>query len=235
MQRHTLESLEEETIKTSKLRFRMQNFPGEIVAEMTALVTAARESSAAKIHQLQSSLKNIADETELLDEKQILCERQNAALCEEQEYLRKQYEERVDLLNERMAMKVNTNILLIESCDKTRDTEREIIRTKAALAELKEKIAEKMSKLEKEKEECDKKEREMKKILDTQEAKTSKKKHEFENLNIKFLDLQNLISLNSAAVFNEETHTAKLKEKSKQLEKELELIKTDMLALSEKK
>ena len=45
-----------------------------------ALVTAARESSAAKIHQLQSALKSIAYEIELLNEKQTLCERQNAAL-----------------------------------------------------------------------------------------------------------------------------------------------------------
>nr|XP_009487650.1 PREDICTED: spindle pole body component 110-like [Pelecanus crispus] len=157
------------------------------------------------------------------------------ALCEEQEYLRTQYKERVDLLNERMATKVKTNVLLIETCDKTRATEREIIRAKAALAELKEKAAEKMSTLEKEKEECDKKKIEMKKILDTQEAKTSEKKHEFENLNIKFLDLQHLICLNSKAVFNEEILVAKLKEKSKQLEKSLEFKKTDMLALSEKK
>jgi len=55
---------------------------------------------------------------------------------EEQEYLRAQYQERVDLLNERMATKANTNVLLIETCDKTRDIEREIIRLKAALAEL---------------------------------------------------------------------------------------------------
>ncbi|KFQ80055.1 Coiled-coil domain-containing protein 175, partial [Phaethon lepturus] len=157
IRRHTLECLEEETIKNSNLRFRMRNFPGEIIAEMSALVTAARESSAAKINQLQSALKSIADEIELLDEKQTLCERQNAALCEEQEYLRAQYKERVDLLNERMATKVNTNALLIETSEKTRDTEREIIRAKVALAELEEKIAEKMSKLEKEKEECDNK------------------------------------------------------------------------------
>lgn len=45
-----------------------------------ALVNAARESSAAQINQLQSALKSIAYEIELLDEKQTLCERQNAAL-----------------------------------------------------------------------------------------------------------------------------------------------------------
>ncbi|KFV13896.1 Coiled-coil domain-containing protein 175, partial [Pterocles gutturalis] len=157
VRRHTLECLEEETIKNSKLRFRLQKLPGEIMAEMTALITAARESSAAEIHQLQSALKSIAEEMELLAEKQTLCERQNAALCEEQAYLRKQHKERVDLLNERLARKANTHVLLTEICDKTRDTESELIRAKAALAELKEKIAEKMSKLEKEKEERDKK------------------------------------------------------------------------------
>ncbi|KFV08648.1 hypothetical protein N340_03354, partial [Tauraco erythrolophus] len=153
--RHSLECLEEETIKNSNLCFRVQNFPGEIIAEMTALVTAARESRAAKINQLQSAPKSVADEMELLDGKQTLCERQNAALCEEREYLQTRYKERVDWLNERMTMKVNTNVLLVETCDKTRDTEREIIKVKAALAELKEKLAEKMSKPEKE--ECDKK------------------------------------------------------------------------------
>ncbi|KAM6311320.1 coiled-coil domain-containing protein 175 [Aegotheles albertisi] len=150
IRRHTLECLEEETIKNSKLRFRVQNFPGEITAEMTALVTAARESSAARISQLQSAVKSIEDEIELLDEKRMLCERQNAALCKEQEYLQALYKEKVDLLNEKMTTKANTNVLLDETCDKIRDTEREIIKAKAALEELKEKIAQKMSKLEKE-------------------------------------------------------------------------------------
>ncbi|KFP23759.1 hypothetical protein N325_01545, partial [Colius striatus] len=121
-----------------------------------ALVTAARESSAAQIRQLQSALESIASDIELLVEKQTLCERQNAALCEEQECLRRQHQERVDLLNEMMETKVHTNVLLTEVCDRTRDTEREIIKAKAALAELKEKMAEKMSKLEKEEEERDK-------------------------------------------------------------------------------
>ncbi|XP_065492418.1 cingulin-like [Caloenas nicobarica] len=132
-------------------------------------------------------------------------------------------------------MKINTNVLLIETCDKIRDTEKEIIEAKAALSELQEQIPEKISKLEKEIEECDKKKREMKIIRDTQQAETSKKKREFENLNVKFLDLQHLISRNSTAVANEEIRIAKLKEKSNKLEKNLEFEKKNMLVLSEKK
>nr|XP_009669029.1 PREDICTED: coiled-coil domain-containing protein 175 [Struthio camelus australis] len=235
IRRRTLERLEELTIENSSLRVRVQNFPGVIMAEMTALVTAARESSAAQIDQLQSALKNLAREIELLDEKQALCEKQNAALCEKQERLRVPYEGSVDLLNEKMERKVNTNVLLNDTCAKTRDTEREVIRAKAALKELKEKIAEKMHKFGKEKEDCDRKEREMKKILDTQKAKTSEKKDEFETLNIKLLDIEHLITLNSTAIFNEEALVAKQKEASKQLEETLELKKTNMLALLKKK
>nr|XP_047922212.1 cytadherence high molecular weight protein 2-like isoform X3 [Anser cygnoides] len=200
-----------------------------------ALVNAARESSAAQINQLQSALKSIAYEIELLDEKQTLCERQNAALCEEQEYLQTQHKRRVNLLNERMATKINTNILLIETYNKTRETEREIIRAKAALEELKEKIAQKISKLEKENEECDGKNREMKNMLDIQEAKTSAKKDEFQNLNIKLMDLQHLISLNSTAICNERILIAKLKKESEHLEEKMEFKKRDMLGALEKK
>ncbi|KFP43151.1 hypothetical protein N324_11758, partial [Chlamydotis macqueenii] len=116
--------------KNSNLRFTMQSFPGEVVAEVAALL-AARESSAAKIHHLQSALKSIADEIEALDEKQNLRERQNAALWNKNT-CRYSIHKKVDLLNERVAMKVNRNVLLIETCDKTRDAEREIIRVRAA-------------------------------------------------------------------------------------------------------
>ncbi|XP_040557571.1 probable DNA double-strand break repair Rad50 ATPase isoform X2 [Gallus gallus] len=235
MRRNTIECLEEETIKNSKLRFRMRNLPGEIAAEMTALVAASREAGAAKMNQLQSALKNIACEIELLDEKQTLCERQNAALCEEQKRLQIQHKERVDLLNERMATKINTNLLLLETDRKTRAIEREIIRAKAALEELQEKIAEKMSQLEKQMEECDGKNREMKKLLDAQKEKTSAKKHAFENLNIKLLDLQHLISLNSTAIRNEEILVTKLKEKREHLEKKMDLKKVDVATALEKK
>ncbi|KFP06454.1 hypothetical protein N300_01623, partial [Calypte anna] len=157
IRRQTLECLEEETIKNSNLRFRLQKIPGELIAEMRALVAAAREASAARIIQLQNALRNITDETELLVGKKTLCERQNAALCEEKEHLWIQQKEKEELLNERMARKVNTNVLLTETCDKTREIELEIIKARAALEELKEKIAQKMSKLEKEEEEWDEK------------------------------------------------------------------------------
>lgn len=43
----------------------------------------------------------------------------------------------------------------------------------------------------------------MKIIRDTQQAETSKKKQEFENLNVKLLDLQPLISRNSTVSYTQ--------------------------------
>ncbi|XP_015721260.1 coiled-coil domain-containing protein 175-like isoform X1 [Coturnix japonica] len=235
MRRNTIECLEEETIKNSKLRFRLHSLPREIAAEMAALVAASRESGAVKMNQLQSALKNIAYEIDLLEKKQALCERQNAALCEEQKRLKKQHKERVHLLNERMATRISTNVLLLETDRRTRAIERELISAKAALEELQAKIAERMSQLEKEMEECDEKNREMKKILDAQKEKTSAKQREFENLNVKLSDLQHLINLNSTAIHNEKILIAELKEKREHLEKKMDLNKADMVAAVEKK
>lgn len=43
----------------------------------------------------------------------------------------------------------------------------------------------------------------MKIIRDTQQAETSKKRQEFENLNVKLLDLQPLISRNSTVSYTQ--------------------------------
>ncbi|XP_031461209.1 uncharacterized protein LOC116236619 isoform X1 [Phasianus colchicus] len=75
----------------------------------------------------------------------------------------------------------------------------------------------------------------MKKILDAQKEKTLAKKHMFENLNIKLLDLQHQISLNSTAIHNEEILITKLKEKKEHLEKKMDLKQADMAAALEKK
>ncbi|XP_040415871.1 spindle pole body component 110-like isoform X1 [Cygnus olor] len=72
-------------------------------------------------------------------------------------------------------------------------------------------------------------------MLDIQKAKTSAKKDEFENLNIKLMDLQHLISLNSTAICNERILVAKLKKESEHLEEKMEFKKRDMLGALEKK
>ncbi|XP_038262706.1 polyamine-modulated factor 1-binding protein 1-like isoform X3 [Dermochelys coriacea] len=106
-----------------------------------ALVAAARESSTAKINQLQTALKNITCEIESLNQEQILCETQNAAMCKEREWLWVQHEEAVALLNQQMAQKANTNILSNEFCNKTRDAEQEIINLTNAVQEVKDVLA----------------------------------------------------------------------------------------------
>ncbi|KAK2538958.1 hypothetical protein Q9233_001875 [Columba guinea] len=72
----------------------------------------------------------------------------------------------------------------------------------------------------------------MKIIRDTQQAETSKKKQEFENLNVKLLDLQPLISRNSAT--KEDLHNAKGLNKKLRLENEAARQKYEQLLEEER-
>ncbi|TFK05449.1 Coiled-coil domain-containing protein 175 [Platysternon megacephalum] len=235
LRRHTLELLEEETIKNSNLRLKLQNLPEMVTKELEALVAAARESSTAKITQLQTALKNITYEIESLNQKQILCETQNAAMCKEQEWLWVQHEEAVDLLNQQMAQKTNTNMLLNEFCNKKGDAEQEIIHLTNAVKEVKDVLAKDIKIFNDEKEMWARKNAEMKTKLDLEKAKTSGKKDEFEKLSIKLLAVQSEIAQNTAIIFNEKVQIAQLKETNEQLIMELKLKMTEKLELCERK
>ncbi|KAG6933300.1 coiled-coil domain containing 175, partial [Chelydra serpentina] len=197
LRRHTLELLEEETIKNSNLRLKLQNLPEMVTKELEALVAAACDSNTAKINELQTALKNITSEIESLNQKQILCETQNAAMCKEQEWLWVQHGEAVDLLNQQMAQKANTNILLNEFCNKKRDAEQEIIKLMNAVQEVKDGLAKEIKIFNDEEEMWARKNAEMKTKLDLQKIKTSEKKDEFENLSLKLLAVQSEIAENT--------------------------------------
>ncbi|XP_034624478.1 interaptin-like isoform X1 [Trachemys scripta elegans] len=202
---------------------------------LEALVGAARESSTAKITQLQTALKNIASEIESLNQKQILCETQNAALCKDQEWLWVQHEEAVDLLNQQMAQKANTNILLNEFCNKKRDAEQEIINLMNAIKEVKDVLAKEIQLFNDEIEMWARKNAEMKTKLDLQKEKTSGKKDEFEKLSIKLSAVQSEIAQNTTIIFNEKVQIARLKETNEQLIMELKLKMMEKLELCERK
>ncbi|XP_074854767.1 coiled-coil domain-containing protein 175 [Carettochelys insculpta] len=235
LRRRTLELLEEETIKNSNLRLKLQNLPEMVTKEMEALVAAAHESSTAKINQLQTALKSVTYETESLNQKQILCETQNAALCKEQESSWGKHEEAVDLMNQQMAQKANTNILLNEFCNKKRDAEQEIVNLKKALQEVNDVLAEERKIFGVEKEMWARKNEDMKTKLDLQKAKTSGKKDEFEKLSAKLLDVQREIAQNKATIFNGNVQITQLKETNEQRIMELELKMTEKLGLCKRK
>ncbi|XP_026501920.1 coiled-coil domain-containing protein 175, partial [Terrapene carolina triunguis] len=235
LRRRTLELLEEETIKNSNLRLKLQTLPEVVTKELEALVGAAHESSTAKITQLQTALKNITYEIESLNQKQILCETQNAAMCKEQEWLWVQHEEAVDLLNQQMAQKANTNILLNEFCNKKRDAEQEIINLLNAVKEVKDVLAKEIKIFNDEIEMWARKNAEMKTKLDLQKEKNSGKKDELEKLSIKLSAVQSEIAQNTAIIFNEKVQIARLKETNEQLIMELKLKMTEKLELCERK
>ncbi|XP_050808535.1 interaptin-like isoform X3 [Gopherus flavomarginatus] len=156
-------------------------------------------------------------------------------MCKEQEWLRVQHEEAVDLLNQQMAQKANTNILLNEFYNKKKDAEQEITNLMNAIKEVKDVLAKEIQIFNDEKEMWDRKNAEMKTKLDLQKAETSGKKDEFEKLSTKLSAVQSEIAQNTAIIFNEKVQIARLKETNEQLIMELKLKVTEKLELCERK
>ncbi|XP_030414347.1 interaptin-like isoform X2 [Gopherus evgoodei] len=156
-------------------------------------------------------------------------------MCKEQEWLWVQHEEAVDLLNQQMAQKANTNILLNEFYNKKKDAEQEITNLMNAVKEVKDVLAKEIQIFNGEKEMWDRKNAEMKTKLDLQKAETSGKKDEFEKLSTKLSAVQSEIAQNTAIIFNEKVQIARLKETNEQLIMELKLKVTEKLELCERK
>ncbi|XP_071832991.1 uncharacterized protein [Apostichopus japonicus] len=133
---HTL--LETETIHASLLRHKLQFFPGEIEKEIVEALESARHSNAEELKNLQEKLKDLNIEIESQEEKQRQLNKENAVLHPERDLVRRQHEEVIAQLNQRMADKAGKQITLNETRDKLRETNQKIIDLETGIVILKE-------------------------------------------------------------------------------------------------
>ncbi|KAM9466927.1 coiled-coil domain-containing protein 175-like [Clarias gariepinus] len=74
------EELEVETIETGKLRHQLMSQHDNIIAEISAAVSAARDANVAELNQLQMEIVNILQEIESMEKRQKLLKEQNVLL-----------------------------------------------------------------------------------------------------------------------------------------------------------
>uniref|UniRef100_M3XKE5 Uncharacterized protein n=1 Tax=Latimeria chalumnae TaxID=7897 RepID=M3XKE5_LATCH len=124
--RNVRELLEVETIENSKLRYMLRHFQDGITWELEAFVSAAHKSNTFQLNQLQTQMRNITKEIELLERKRILLEEENTALYPEQEKIRAVYDDLVDVLNQQMLEKASQCIIVNELINKVREAQLKI-------------------------------------------------------------------------------------------------------------
>ncbi|KAE8587014.1 hypothetical protein XENTR_v10021837 [Xenopus tropicalis] len=128
--RATRELLEEETIRTSKLRYRIQHLPGMITKEIEEAVLSARLLNASELQQLQSELTNKMQKLEHAVRSQSELEEMNLFLSQHGKTLGDAYQQAVDLLNQHMAEKASLNIIVNETHVKCKDAQDAVIEYK---------------------------------------------------------------------------------------------------------
>ncbi|KAM4663518.1 coiled-coil domain-containing protein 175 [Discoglossus pictus] len=125
--RTTRELLEMETIDNSKLRHKLLHLPGTITKEIEASVSRARESNAFEVEQLQNELRNLTQELEDAEKRQINLEDRNSFLCHQSKTMWTEHQEAVELLNQQMADKAHESIVLNETHNKRKEAQDAVI------------------------------------------------------------------------------------------------------------
>ncbi|XP_053561233.1 repetitive organellar protein-like [Bombina bombina] len=108
------EVLEMETIKTSKLRYKLLHLPAIITKEIKDAVTKARELNASEVAKLQTELRNLSLEIEQIGQKQLKLEERNSFLSHQGQTFWAEHQQAVDLLNQQMAEKAHESIIVNE-------------------------------------------------------------------------------------------------------------------------
>ncbi|KAJ6657995.1 hypothetical protein lerEdw1_001654 [Lerista edwardsae] len=135
--KHTLDALEEETIKNCNLRVRIKGYPEIVMKEFEELVAAAHRTRFQKLKEMEISIQDIAAAVESTYSNQKLAEECNVLLCEEQEQLRAKYDEIVKLMNQNMAAKHSTNIEINDLHNLKKEEEEEILDVQSAIEDVK--------------------------------------------------------------------------------------------------
>nr|CAB3264109.1 myosin-2 heavy chain, non muscle [Phallusia mammillata] len=115
------DQLEAETIESSKKRYAMQILPDKYRKEMEDAVLAARLANENDMKSMQKKLGIAQEETERLGKKHKELAQENARLHPECNLVRREHDEIIAQLNQRMSDKANKQIILNETRDALRD------------------------------------------------------------------------------------------------------------------
>ncbi|XP_042316793.1 uncharacterized protein LOC121927206 [Sceloporus undulatus] len=135
--KHTIELLEEETIKNCNLRVRIKQYPEIVIKEFEELVAAAHRFHFHKLSEVEISVSKAVSAVESTYSRQELSEEENVVLCHEEAELWVKHQEIIELVNQQLSEKHAVNIEINQLHNMTREEREEIVRQESAIQELK--------------------------------------------------------------------------------------------------
>ncbi|XP_066550256.1 coiled-coil domain-containing protein 175 [Amia ocellicauda] len=209
------EHLEVETIETSKLRHRVLRLPDDIYREISAAVAAARDSNAVQLLQLQTDMRNIIQDMELMEQRQEILETQNALLFPERESVKGGHRDVIDRLNQQLAKKAGRQILLNETHDHIRDLKGQIESLTHAVQDLEEDLSQERREFVERKENLEKEIAETTVNIQGQKRNKAQKRREADRLVSELMDKEDTVSDHKNSIQKLDTSISRLKTAAK--------------------
>ncbi|KAJ8044674.1 hypothetical protein HOLleu_07468 [Holothuria leucospilota] len=226
--------LETETIHASLLRHKLQFFPDEIEKEILEALQSARHSNAEELKSLQEKLNELNTEIDSQEEKQRQLSKENAVLHPERDMVRRQHEEVIAQLNQRMADKAGKQITLNETRDKLRETNQQIIDLETGIVILKEDMIQERADARQEKKRLKQAVHETTKKIKRQKEANLAKKKQVDTLQEEVMESENVLLEIKRSVKRYDSSKARMEAQKKSLLDQLENENKENEILKEK-
>ncbi|KAM5241641.1 coiled-coil domain-containing protein 175 [Hipposideros larvatus] len=234
MRKATIDLLEIESMKFSRLYFLLETLPSDISTELEECIRDARRLNILEINQLRMNITRMNNEIEFL-KKQILDLKEiNKALGEKQEKLAKQHEEVVLSLNHIMGQKATTTVYINEKYTEINLKTEEIKLQKQCIQDLLEQIEKERAEYLKRKKMLSEEISEYKKVCELKRKDTYQKKKELDKLNYKATKIKETAATSAVVLSDHHLEISQLQESIKHWEQQVEELKKSCNTLEDK-
>ncbi|XP_019581386.2 coiled-coil domain-containing protein 175 [Rhinolophus sinicus] len=234
MRKATIDLLEIESMKFSRLYFLLETLPSDISIELEEYVGDARRLNILEINQLRMNITRMNNEIEFLKKRILDLKEMNKALGKKQEELAKQHEKLVLSLNLTMEKKATATVYINETYTEINLKTEEIKLQKKCIQDLQEQIEKERTEYLKRKKMLSEEISEYKKLCDFKRQDTHKKKKELDKLNRKAAKIEETVTTIAVVLSDHNLEVAQLQESIKHWEQQVEELKMACSILEDK-
>nr|XP_036863296.1 coiled-coil domain-containing protein 175 [Manis javanica] len=234
MRKTTIDLLEIESMKLSRLYFLLETLPSNIRRELEECVKDARRLNLFEISQLCLKITRMNNKIEFLKKKILELNKLNNTLGEKQEELARNHEKAVLALNHTMEERVTATVYINETHTQINKKKEEIEVQRKCTQEIEEQMEKEKAEYLKRKQKLSETIEEYKKLCELKRKETYKSKKDLDRLKIKMSKMKETVTHSTLVLSDHNLEIAQLHESIRHWEQQVEEIKKSYKTLEDK-
>ncbi|KAI5946361.1 Coiled-coil domain-containing protein 175 [Manis javanica] len=234
MRKTTIDLLEIESMKLSRLYFLLETLPSNIRRELEECVKDARRLNLFEISQLCLKITRMNNKIEFLKKKILELNKLNNTLGEKQEELARNHEKAVLALNHTMEERVTATVYINETHTQINKKKEEIEVQRKCTQEIEEQMEKEKAEYLKRKQKLSETIEEYKKLCELKRKETYKSKKDLDRLKIKMSKMKETVTHSTLVLSDHNLEIAQLHESIRHWEQQVEEIKKSCKTLEDK-